>query len=268
MSKIKLAVAGASGRMGKMLIEAALAAGDFELTGALDRTGSPALGRDAGESMGLVTGVLVTDDIAQGLSNADCLIDFTQPAGTLVHLEACKALGVRMVIGTTGIDESGKAKIAEAAQVTPIVFAPNTSIGVNASFKILELAAKILSEGYDVEIIEAHHHHKIDSPSGTALRMGEVVAKAMGQPLSELAVHGREGHVGARSKKEIGFHAIRGGDIVGDHTVMFIGDGERIEISHRSSSRANYAQGALRGCRFLMGQRNGLFDMQDVLGLK
>lgn len=268
MSKIRLAVAGASGRMGKMLIEAALASTDFELVGALDRAGSPALGHDAGESMGKVTGVQVTDDLEKGLATAQCLIDYTQPAGTLAHLKVCRAKGIRMVIGTTGFDEAGKSSIGETSRTAPIVFAPNTSIGVNATFKILEVAAKILNEGYDVEIIEAHHHHKIDAPSGTALRMGEVVAQAFGEKLSEVAVHGREGHPGARTPREIGFHAVRGGDLVGDHTVMFVGLGERIEISHRSSSRANYAQGALRACRFLMTRESGLFDMQDVLGLR
>ncbi len=268
MRKIKLAVAGASGRMGKMLIEAAIASSDFELVGALDQANSPAIGRDAGEGLGKQTGVLVQSDLALGLAQAECLIDFTQPGGTLKHLEACASRGVKMVIGTTGFDPAGKDKITEAAQHTSIVFAPNTSIGVNATFKILEVAAKILSEGYDVEVIEAHHHHKIDAPSGTALRMGEVVAKALGHELSEVAEHGREGHTGARKPQNIGFHAIRGGDLVGDHTVMFIGLGERIEITHRSSSRANYAQGALRACRFLMAQNKGLFDMQDVLGLK
>jgi 4-hydroxy-tetrahydrodipicolinate reductase len=268
MSKIKLAIAGASGRMGKMLIEATLASADFELVGALDRVGSPALGRDAGESLGQQTGVIVQSDIALGLATAQCLIDFTQPGGTLDHLAACAARGIKMVIGTTGFDPAGKVKITEAAQKTSVVFAPNTSIGVNATFKILEVAAQILSEGYDVEIIEAHHHHKIDAPSGTGLRMGEVVAKAFGRDLSAVAEHGREGHTGARKPQNIGFHAIRGGDLVGDHTVMFIGMGERIEITHRSSSRANYAQGALRACRFLMGQEKGLFDMHDVLGLK
>jgi 4-hydroxy-tetrahydrodipicolinate reductase len=268
MTKIRLAIAGASGRMGKMLVEAVLASADFELVGALDRADSPAVGRDAGEGFGKNTGVLVQSDLDLGLAKAQCLIDFTQPGGTLTHLAACARLGVKMVIGTTGFDPAGKVKITEAAQHTSIVFAPNTSIGMNATFKILEVAAKILSEGYDVEVIEAHHHHKIDAPSGTALRMGEVVAKALGHKLEEVAEHGREGHTGARQPQKIGFHAIRGGDLVGDHTVMFIGVGERIEITHRSSSRANYAQGALRACRFLMGQEKGLFDMQDVLGLK
>jgi 4-hydroxy-tetrahydrodipicolinate reductase len=268
MSKIRLAVAGASGRMGKMLIEAALESSDFELVGALDREGSPALGRDAGEGIGKTTGVLVQSDLSSGLAQAQCFIDFTQPGGTLEHLDACRARGVKMVIGTTGFDPAGKIKISDAAQDTAIVFAPNTSIGVNATFKILEVAAKILSEGYDVEIIEAHHRHKIDAPSGTALRMGEVVAKALGHNLQDVAEHGREGHTGERRTQAIGFHALRGGDLVGDHTVMFVGVGERIEITHRSSSRANYAQGALRACRFLMTQPRGLFDMQDVLGLK
>ncbi len=268
MTPLKLAIAGASGRMGRMLIEAALAQSDVQLVGALDRPGSPALGRDAGEALGKSTGVKVTEVLEEGLAQARLLIDFTQPAGTLAHLKVCQARGIGMVIGTTGFDEAGKAAIAQAATAIPIVFAPNTSIGVNATFKILELAARILNEGYDIEIIEAHHRHKIDAPSGTALRMGEVVAKALGHDLKDVAVHGREGHTGERPATSIGFHAIRGGDLVGDHTVMFAGVGERIEITHRSSSRANYALGALRACRFLSTRDKGLFDMQDVLGLK
>ena len=199
--------------------------------------------------------------------NATHLIDFTRPEGSLRHLEACVARGVRMVIGTTGFDEQGKARIKAAAESVGIVFAPNMSVGVNATLKLLEVAARILSTGYDIEIIEAHHRHKVDAPSGTALRMGEVIAQALGRDLNEVAVYAREGITGERDPSTIGFSTIRGGDIVGDHTVLFAGTGERIEITHRSASRVTYAHGALRACRFLSQRSSGLFDMQDVLGL-
>ncbi len=266
---MKIAVAGASGRMGRMLVEAVLEAPDAQLAGALDVSGSPALSRDAGDFLGRSTGVTITDDLGTALDGADVLIDFTRPEGTLRHLEACAARGVRMVIGTTGFDDAGKAAIGAAAQRIGIVFAPNMSVGVNVTFKLLETAAKILSEGYDIEIIEAHHRHKVDAPSGTALRMGEVVAQALGRDLREVAVYGREGVTGERDPSTIGFATVRGGDIVGDHTVLFAGIGERIEITHRSASRVTYAHGSLRACRFLAGHgAAGLFDMQDVLGLR
>ena len=266
---MKIAVAGASGRMGRMLVEAVLEAPDAQLAGALDVSGSPALGRDAGDFLGRSTGVTITDDLGTALDGADVLIDFTRPEGTLRHLEACAARGVRMVIGTTGFDDAGKAAIGAAAQRIGVVFAPNMSVGVNVTFKLLETAAKILSEGYDIEIIEAHHRHKVDAPSGTALRMGEVVAQALGRDLREVAVYGREGVTGERDPSTIGFATVRGGDIVGDHTVLFAGIGERIEITHRSASRVTYAHGSLRACRFLAGHgAAGLFDMQDVLGLR
>ncbi|MFP5460181.1 MAG: 4-hydroxy-tetrahydrodipicolinate reductase [Gammaproteobacteria bacterium] len=265
---MKIAVAGASGRMGRMLVEAVLEAPDAELSGALDIAGSPALGRDAGDFLGRVTGVRITDSLDEALSGADALIDFTRPEGTLRHLEACAARGVRMVIGTTGFDEDGKAAIARAAQRIGVVFAPNMSVGVNVTFKLLETAARILAEGYDIEIIEAHHRHKVDAPSGTALRMGEVIADALGRDLKQVAVYGREGVTGERDPSTIGFATVRGGDIVGDHTVLFAGIGERIEITHRSASRVTYAHGSLRACRFLAGRQAGLFDMQDVLGLR
>ena len=265
---MKIAVAGASGRMGRMLVEAVLDAPDAQLSGALDIAGSPALGRDAGDFLGRDTGVRITDSLAEALAGADVLIDFTRPEGTLRHLEACVARGVRMVIGTTGFDEDGKAAIARAAQRIGVVFAPNMSVGVNVTFKLLETAARILAEGYDIEIIEAHHRHKVDAPSGTALRMGEVVAQALGRDLKEVAVYGREGVTGERDPSTIGFATVRGGDIVGDHTVLFAGIGERIEITHRSASRVTYAHGSLRACRFLAGRQAGLFDMQDVLGLR
>ncbi|MCL4746365.1 MAG: 4-hydroxy-tetrahydrodipicolinate reductase [Burkholderiaceae bacterium] len=265
---IRVAIAGASGRMGRMLIEAVLASPDVELAGALDLASSPSLGHDAGEFLGRVTGVRVTDSLDEGLAGADTLIDFTRPQGTLAHLGACVARGVRMVIGTTGLDESGRKAIEDASRRIAIVFAPNMSVGVNATFKLLAMAAKILDEGYDIEIIEAHHRNKVDAPSGTALEMGRVVAGALGREFDEVAVFGREGVTGERDRATIGFSAVRGGDIVGEHTVLFAGIGERIEITHRASSRQGYAAGSLRACRYLAGHSRGLFDMQDVLGLR
>lgn len=265
---MKIAIAGASGRMGRMLIETVLAADDAQLVGALDRAGSPTLGQDAGAFLGRDTGVAITADLDVALSNADFLIDFTRPEGTLEHLVAAQKHGVKMIIGTTGFSEDEKVQLAKAAEQNAIVFAPNMSVGVNATFKLLEVAAKILNTGYDIEIIEAHHRHKVDAPSGTALRMGEVVADALGRDLKECAVYGREGVTGERDPSTIGFATIRGGDIVGDHTVLFAGIGERIEITHKSSSRQSYAQGSLRAARFLVERKTGLFDMQDVLGLR
>ncbi|ODU68389.1 MAG: 4-hydroxy-tetrahydrodipicolinate reductase [Lautropia sp. SCN 66-9] len=264
---MRIAIAGASGRMGRMLIEAVLDAGDAELSGAVDVAASPALGRDAGDALGRRTGVAITDDVAGALRNSRFLIDFTRPEGTLAHLRACTAAGVGMVIGTTGFDADGKRAIEQAAETIPIVFAPNMSVGVNVTFKLLEVAAKILNTGYDIEIIEAHHRHKVDAPSGTALKMGEVVAQALGRDLNDVAVYERHGFTGERDPSTIGFATIRGGDIVGDHTVLFAGTGERIEITHRSASRVSYAHGALRACRFLADKKAGLYDMQAVLGL-
>jgi len=251
-----------------MLVEAALDAEDIMLAGALELAGNPALGRDAGEFLGRHTGVAISASADEALADADFLIDFTRPEGTLAHLEACLRNGVGAVIGTTGFDEAGRARIAAAAQRIPIVFAPNMSVGVNATLKLLEVAARILSSGYDIEIIEAHHRHKVDAPSGTALRMGEVIADALGRRLDEVGVFERHGVTGERDPSTIGFATIRGGDIVGDHTVLFAGIGERIEITHKSASRVTYAHGALRACRFLAGRERGLFDMQDVLGLR
>jgi 4-hydroxy-tetrahydrodipicolinate reductase len=268
MSKLKIAIAGASGRMGRMLIEAVTGSPDVELAGALDVEGSPAIGMDAGAFAGQLTGVVIQSDLDKALAHADCLIDFTRPDGTLRHLEYCAAHGVKVVIGTTGFDEQGKAAIDAASDKVAIVFAPNMSVGVNVTLKLLELAAKSLSTGYDIEIIEAHHRHKVDAPSGTALKMGEVVANALGRNLKDCAVYGREGVTGERDECTIGFATVRGGDIVGDHTVLFAGIGERIEISHKSSSRVTYAHGALRAARFLADKPSGLYDMQDVLGLK
>ncbi|MFS0756648.1 4-hydroxy-tetrahydrodipicolinate reductase [Noviherbaspirillum sp. 1P10PC] len=268
MTQMKIAVAGASGRMGRMLIEAIRNASDAELAGALDVAGAPGLGADASAFLGQDSGVLITDKLGQGLANADYLIDFTRPEGTLKHMEYCAAHGIKMIVGTTGFDDAGKAAIAAAAEKTAIVFAPNMSVGVNVTMKLLELAAKSFAEGYDIEIIEAHHRHKVDAPSGTALQMGEVVARALGRDLKEVGVFAREGVTGERDPSSIGFATIRGGDIVGDHTVLFAGIGERIEISHKSSSRVTYAHGSLRAARFLAGRDTGLYDMQDVLGLR
>ena len=264
----KIAIAGASGRMGQMLVEAVRSADDCTLTGALDLASSPAIGHDAGAYAGQTSGVAITADLHAGLQHSQVLIDFTRPEGTMAHLQVCRELGVGLVIGTTGFSEAQKAEIAEAAKTIPIMMAPNMSVGVNVTLKLLEMAAKALATGYDIEIIEAHHRHKVDAPSGTALKMGEVIASALGRDLKDCAVYAREGVTGERDPSSIGFATIRGGDIVGDHTVLFAGTGERIEISHKSSSRATYAQGSLRAVRFLAGQKSGLFDMFDVLGLK
>jgi 4-hydroxy-tetrahydrodipicolinate reductase len=243
---LRIAVAGASGRMGRMLIDAVEAAPDCTLAGTLD------LGRD----------------IAAGLADAQVLIDFTRPEGTLAHLAACRERGIRMVIGTTGFSETQKSEIAGASKQVALVLSPNMSVGVNVVFKLLDTAARALAEGYDIEIVEAHHRHKVDAPSGTALKMGEVLAAALGRDLKQCAVYSREGVTGERDPSTIGFATVRGGDIVGDHTVMFCGTGERIEIAHKSASRATYAQGALRAARFLMDKPSGLYDMFDVLSLR
>ena len=268
MTVLNIAIAGASGRMGRMLTETILAADDAQLTGALDIASSPAIGSDVAAFLGKQSGVPICARLDDGLANATYLIDFTRPEGTLEHAAYCAAHGVKMIIGTTGFDAAGKAAIADAAKRTAIVFAPNMSVGVNVTMKLLEMAAKSFSEGYDIEIIEAHHRLKVDAPSGTALQMGEVVAKALGRTLEKDGVFARHGVTGERDPSSIGFATIRGGDIVGDHTVLFAGIGERIEISHKSSSRVTYAHGSLRAARFLADKTIGLFDMQDVLGLR
>ncbi|MGI4936543.1 MAG: 4-hydroxy-tetrahydrodipicolinate reductase [Janthinobacterium lividum] len=268
MTTLKIAVAGASGRMGRMLIEAIRDAGDATLAGALDIASSPALGSDAAAFLGQPAGVPIVADLATALDGADYLIDFTRPEGTLKHAAWCAEHGIKMIIGTTGFDDAGRAAITAAASKTAIVFAPNMSVGVNVTMKLLEMAAKSFSEGYDIEIVEAHHRHKVDAPSGTALKMGEVIASALGRKLDDVAVYAREGVTGERDPSSIGFATIRGGDIVGDHTVLFAGIGERIEISHKSSSRVTYAHGSLRAARFLADKSSGLYDMQDVLGLR
>ena len=268
MTAQQIVIAGSGGRMGRTLLEAVNQSPEFRLQAALERADSPFLGRDAGEAIGAPNGVRISADIDASLRGADVIVDFTRPEGTLHHLEACLRHRVRMVIGTTGFDAEQRQRIAVASKSIPIVMAPNMSIGVNLVFRLLETAAKVLSDGYDVEIVEAHHRHKVDAPSGTALRMGELIAQALGRDLTSCAVYGREGITGERKASTIGFATVRGGDIVGDHTVLFAGAGERVEIAHKASSRATFALGALRAARFLADKKAGLFDMQDVLGLK
>lgn len=264
----RVALAGCQGRMGRALLEAVAAAPDCELHGALVRAGSPLLGQDAGAALGLRTGVALSADPRHALRDAQCLIDFTRPTATLEHLGVCAELGVAMVIGTTGFDADGLHRIDAAARRIPVVLAPNMSVGVNVVLKLLEQAASALRDGFDIEIIEAHHRHKVDAPSGTALKIGEAVARGAGRDLERDAVWSRHGHTGERAPGSIGFSVVRGGDIVGDHTVLFAGTGERIEITHKSSSRATYAEGSLRAVRFLAARAPGLYDMHDVLGLK
>ncbi len=263
-----VAVAGASGRMGQMLIEAIRNSDDFQLAGALDIAASPAIGNDAAAFLGHASGVPVSADLRVALAKAQVLIDFTRPEGTMAHIRACREMGVNAVIGTTGFGEGQKAEIADAARDIAIVMSPNMSVGVNVTLKLLEMAAKALATGFDIEVIEAHHRHKVDAPSGTALKMGEVIAQALGRNLKDCGVYAREGITGERDPSTIGFSSIRGGDIVGDHTVLFAGTGERIEIAHKSASRTTYAEGSLRAVRFLADKRQGLFDMFDVLQLR
>lgn len=265
---IRVAVAGASGRMGRMLIEAVVQAPDCVLSAALDVPGSPALGSDATAWLGRASGIRVGADLLAAAAASDVLIDFTRPEGTLAHLQFCRAYGTRMVIGTTGFSAEQKVEVAAHAQHIGVVMAPNMAVGVNVVLQLLDMATRALSEGYDIEIVEAHHRHKVDAPSGTALRMGEVVAQALGRSLQDCAVYGREGVTGERDPSTIGFATVRGGDVVGDHTVLYLGTGERIEITHKSSSRVTYAQGSLRAARFLMGRGAGLFDMAQVLGFR
>ena len=264
---LKIAIAGAGGRMGRTLIETVTQAAGCELHAALEHAGSPLLGTSAAALVPGAGDVKLTADLKSALSGADVLIDFTRPEGTLAHLAVCRELGVNLVVGTTGFSDAEKQLLLAGGADIGMVFAPNMSVGVNLTFKLLEIAAKVLATGYDIEIVEMHHRHKIDAPSGTALRMGEVVADAIGRDLKECAVYGREGVTGERDPSTIGFATMRGGDVVGDHTVVFAGIGERVEITHKASSRATFAQGAVRAARYLAG-RKGVFDMQDVLGLK
>jgi 4-hydroxy-tetrahydrodipicolinate reductase len=264
---VQIGLAGVSGRMGRALLEAVAADAECALCAALDRPGSPLVGQDAGAAWGVPSGVSVTDRPAAALQGAQVLIDFTRPEATFGYLDACVAAGVPLVIGTTGFDDAGKARIAAAAQRIPLVFAPNMSVGVNLLMKLAELAAQVLHDGYDIEIIEAHHRHKVDAPSGTALGLGQAVARALNRDLARCAVYGREGITGERKPETIGFATVRGGDIVGDHTLLFAGIGERVELTHKASSRATFAQGALRAAKWLQGRAPGQYDMRDVLNL-
>ena len=265
----RIAITGAAGRMGRTLIEAVYQADGLELGAALEYSGSSLLGSDAGELAGIgKQGIEVVADLSSVADHFDVLIDFTRPEATLANIEVCRSHNKRMIIGTTGFDDAGRAAISQAAERIAIVFAPNMSVGVNLCFKLLDMAARVLGDEVDIEVIEAHHRHKVDAPSGTALRMGEVIAEALGRDLADCAVYGREGQTGERDRKTIGFETIRAGDIVGDHTVMFADIGERIEITHKASSRMTFAKGAIRAASWLMAHQQGQFDMQDVLGLK
>ncbi len=264
---LNIAITGANGRMGRVLIEATLQQANCQLVGAITDTHCDAIGLDAGFSIGHKTGVLITSDVASALEKADVLIDFTHPDVTLKNIAYCVEHGINMIIGTTGFDDTGKAAIAAASEKIGIVFASNFSVGVNLTFALLDLTARVLNEGYDIEIIEAHHRHKVDAPSGTALRMGEVIADALDRDLKECAVYGREGQTGARDPNTIGFATVRAGDVVGEHTALFATDGERVEISHKASSRMTFAAGAVRAATWLQNKPKKLYDMQDVLGL-
>ena len=264
----RIAIVGAGGRMGRTLIEAVHNADGAELSAATERAGSSLLGADAGELAGVGRlGVTIADTLAAA-GDFDVLIDFTAPAATMAHLDFCLENGKCIVIGTTGLGEAERERIRAAGERIGVVFAPNMSVGVNLCLKLLDLAARVLGDEVDIEIVEAHHRHKVDAPSGTALRMGEVVAEALGRDLKTCAVYGREGQTGERDRQTIGFETIRAGDIVGEHTVMFAGLGERVEITHKASSRMTFAKGAVRAAQWVMGQGTGLYDMQDVLGLR
>jgi 4-hydroxy-tetrahydrodipicolinate reductase len=265
---IRMAIAGSGGRMGRQLIQAVQQAEGVVLGAALERKGSSLVGTDAGELAGVgALNVVVSDDLAAVADHFDILIDFTRPEGTLEHLRFCQQQGKGMIIGTTGFDDAGKAAIRQAAAEIPVVFAANFSVGVNVVLKLLEKAAKVMGDYTDIEIIEAHHRHKVDAPSGTALAMGEAIAGALGRDLKECAVYAREGYTGERDPKSIGFATIRAGDIVGEHTAMFADIGERVEITHKASSRMTFANGAVRAGKWLSSKKSGLFDMRDVLGL-
>ena len=268
---MRVAVAGAGGRMGQALIEGILAQPELELAAALDADNTPLLGRDAGERMGRRTGVAVGSNVADALATSDVLIDFTRPDGTLVHARACAEHRVGMVVGTTGLSPAQRAQLATHAQSIPVVFAPNMSVGVNVLVRLVEMAASRLGPAYDIEVVEMHHRHKVDAPSGTALLLGEAAARATRTTLEQSGVFAREGTTGARAAGTIGFAALRGGDVVGEHTVIFASDGERLELTHRATSRQTFAGGALRAARFVAQRRaageNGLFDMTDVLDL-
>jgi 4-hydroxy-tetrahydrodipicolinate reductase len=265
---IKVGITGAAGRMGRTLVELAVAHPSLQLVAAFERPDAPQLGQDAGILAGVAAqGVTVLSSEALASADFEVLVDFTSPAATMANVARCEALGRALVIGTTGAGMD-RALVETAARRIPIVWAPNMSVGVNLCFKLLDMAARVLGDDVDVEIIEAHHRHKVDAPSGTALRMGEVLATALDRDLETCAVYGRQGQTGPRDRKTIGFATIRAGEIVGDHTVLFAGPGERVEITHRAENRATFANGALRAARWVRGQKPGLYDMQDVLGLR
>ena len=265
---VKVGINGAGGRMGKTLIQASAGYENLALGAAFEIFSSDAIGHDAGEMAGIgKSNVNVSDNLAGEINSIDVLIDFTLPECTMQSLQVCQKNNKAMVIGTTGLSDKQKQLLTDASKDIAIVFAPNMSVGVNLCLKLLQAAAKILGDDYDVEIIEAHHRHKVDAPSGTALRMGEMVAETLGRDLNECAIYGRQGHTGERNAKTIGFETIRAGDIVGDHTVMFSGIGERVEITHKATSRMTFAQGAMRAASWLSKKSNGLYDMQDVLGI-
>jgi 4-hydroxy-tetrahydrodipicolinate reductase len=268
VNPLKIVIAGCSGRMGHVLLEGVFADNDLVLYGALDRVGNPQLGRDAGEQLGKVSGVRVTDSVDDALKNADVLVDFTRPEASMLYLASCQKHQVKMIIGTTGFSAEQKLAIESASKNIAIVFAPNMSVGVTLLINLVEQAAKVLSEGYDIEVVEMHHRHKVDAPSGTALRLGEAAAKGLGQDLKTCAIYAREGVTGEREAGKIGFATLRGGDVVGDHTVVLAGIGERVELTHKASSRATFALGALRAAKFLADKKSGIYDMQDVLNLR
>jgi 4-hydroxy-tetrahydrodipicolinate reductase len=268
VTPLKVVIAGCSGRMGRALLEGVFDDADLVLHGALDRAENPQLGHDAGEQLGKATSVKVTDDIDAALKGADVLVDFTRPEASMVYLAACQKHQVKMVIGTTGFSAEQKQAIEAAAKNISIVFAPNMSVGVTLLINLVEQAAKVLSDGYDIEVVEMHHRHKVDAPSGTALRLGEAAAKGLGQDLKDCAIYAREGVTGEREAGKIGFATLRGGDVVGDHTVVLAGIGERVELTHKASSRATFALGALRAAKYLSNKNTGLFDMRDVLSLR
>nr|WP_294839092.1 4-hydroxy-tetrahydrodipicolinate reductase [uncultured Methylotenera sp.] len=268
VNPLKVVIAGCSGRMGHALLEGVFADVELVLHGALDRAGNVQLGRDAGEQFGRVSGVKVVADIDEALKGADVLVDFTRPEASMTYLAACQKHKVKMIIGTTGFSVEEKQAIEAAARQIAIVFAPNMSVGVTLLINLVEQAARVLNEGYDIEVVEMHHRHKVDAPSGTALRLGEAAAHGLGQDLKDCAVYAREGVTGEREAGKIGFATMRGGDVVGDHTVVLAGIGERVELTHKASSRATFALGALRAAKYLAAKESGLYDMRDVLGLR
>lgn len=268
VNPLKVVIAGCSGRMGHVLLECVFADAELVLHSALDREDNPQLGRDAGEQLGKLSGVKVMADVDAALKSADVLVDFTRPEASIQYLASCQKHHVKMIIGTTGFSAEQKLAIEAASKNIAIVFAPNMSVGVTLLINLVEQAAKVLSDGYDIEVVEMHHRHKVDAPSGTALRLGEAAAHGLGQDLKDCAIYAREGVTGEREAGKIGFATLRGGDVVGDHTVVFAGIGERVELTHKASSRATFALGALRAAKFLADKNVGLFDMRDVLGLR